>query len=239
MIEWAKKTRLLQNWQSVKSEVAAAAVSANRDPSAVQIIGVSKYVDAEATLALFEAGCHQLGENRPQLLWKKNEEIAFPNDVKWHLIGHLQRNKLRRSLPLEPMIHSIDSPRLLTAIADEAVLQNRVIKALIEVNISGDETKTGLSPEQVHRLLLDRPKQGVQMIGMMAMAGWGTEREEARTQFAMTRQLRDDLQSKLGIPLPELSMGMSSDFAQAIAEGATMVRIGSRLFEGCDFIRPA
>ncbi|TWU43749.1 Pyridoxal phosphate homeostasis protein [Novipirellula aureliae] len=238
MIEPTIIARLRQNWQTVRSEVAAAAVSANREPSAVQIIGVSKYVDAEATLALVEAGCNQLGENRPQLLWKKNEQIVFPNDIRWHLIGHIQRNKLRRSLPFEPIIHSVDSPRLLAAIAAEAVAQSRVIKVLVEVNISGDEAKTGLSPEQVERLLLDRPQQGAQIIGMMAMAGWGSEREEAKIQFSQTRQLRDDLQKKHSLPLPELSMGMSGDFNEAIAEGATMVRIGSRLFEGCDFIRP-
>ncbi|TWT79336.1 Pyridoxal phosphate homeostasis protein [Planctomycetes bacterium CA13] len=232
MVDQQTKDRIRQNWQSVVRDVHAATDAASRPADSVHVVGVSKYVDAETTLALAQAGCHALGENRPQLLWQKNEAVTFPADVRWHLIGHLQRNKIRRSLPLSPLIHSVDSDRLMTAIADESILQRRTTTVLVEVNISGEKAKTGLSPEAVEHLLTHLPSEGVNVVGLMAMAGWGTDQQDARAQFAQTRSLRDDLQQRLGISLPELSMGMSGDFAAAIAEGATMVRIGSRLFEG-------
>ncbi|GAA5504852.1 YggS family pyridoxal phosphate-dependent enzyme [Novipirellula caenicola] len=236
MMDSDSQTRLAENWRAVQQDVQAAVTAANRPDDSVTIIGVTKYVDAETTLALVNAGCRVLGENRPQVLWKKNEEVAFPDDVQWHLIGHLQRNKLRRSLPFRPMIHSVDSPRLLTAIVEEAAAQQIPTKVLLEVNISGEEAKTGLKPQELRPMIeshLGSSESGeVEIVGLMAMAGWGTDADAARQQFAATRQLRDELQQQTGVALPELSMGMSGDFAAAIAEGATMVRIGSRLFEG-------
>jgi uncharacterized pyridoxal phosphate-containing UPF0001 family protein len=106
------------------------------------------------------------------------------------------------------------------------------VSVLLEVNISGDQEKTGLDPDELLAVLQRLPPVGVNVEGLMAMAGWGTEAAEARRQFAQTRQLRDELVRQSGIALPHLSMGMSGDFAEAIAEGATMVRIGSRLFRG-------
>ncbi|TWU22936.1 Pyridoxal phosphate homeostasis protein [Novipirellula galeiformis] len=236
MIEDQMRTRLAENWKSVVDDVQAATTAAKRPSDSVQIIGVSKYVDAETTLALVEAGCHQLGENRPQVLWKKAAEVEFPDQVQWHLIGHLQRNKLRRSMPFRPWIHSVDSERLLHAIVEEASVLKQPTEVLLEVNISGEPDKTGLMPEAIEPILerhLAEPGNDVVKVrGLMAMAGWGTDSESARRQFAETRQLRDELQLHTGVALPELSMGMSGDFAVAIAEGATMVRIGSRLFEG-------
>ncbi len=236
MIEPNSQARLAENWQAVQRDVHAATTAAHRPLDSVTIIGVTKYVDAEMTLALVNAGCHVLGENRPQVLWKKNEEVVFPDNVRWHLIGHLQRNKLRRSLPFHPMIHSVDSPRLLTAIVEEATAQQIPTKVLLEVNISGEEAKTGLLPQDLRPMIESHLKStdtgGVEIVGLMAMAGWGTDADAARQQFAATRELRDELAQQTGATLPELSMGMSGDFAAAIAEGATMVRIGSRLFEG-------
>ncbi|TWU31021.1 YggS family pyridoxal phosphate-dependent enzyme [Novipirellula artificiosorum] len=232
MIDGATRTQLSKNWNAVTDEVQQATVAAGRPAGSTKIVGVTKYVGAETTLALAEAGCYDLGESRPQLLWQKVDEVAFPPQVQWHLIGHVQRNKLRRSLSLDPIIHSVDSGRLLIAIAEEAAAQQRTATVLVEVNISGEAAKTGLAPEQVETLLTQLPRNGVVVVGLMAMAGWGIEASEARSQFAETRRLRDDLQSRLGVCLPELSMGMSGDFIEAIAAGATMVRIGSRLFEG-------
>ncbi|EMI19760.1 putative pyridoxal phosphate-dependent enzyme [Rhodopirellula maiorica SM1] len=240
MIDSHSQARLAENWQAVQQDVLSATTAANRPVDSVTIIGVTKYVDAETTLALVDAGCRILGENRPQVLWKKNEEVDFPDDVRWHLIGHLQRNKLRRSLPYRPMIHSVDSERLLTAIVEEAAGQQIPTKLLLEVNISGEEAKTGLMPQDLRPILeshldskhTDTGTGVVEIVGLMAMAGWGTDVAAARHQFAATRQLRDELQQQTGAALPELSMGMSGDFPAAIAEGATMVRIGSRLFEG-------
>lgn len=225
-----------RNWDSVNAQVRQAAESAGRDPRSIRVIGVSKYVDAKTTQLLCDAGCTDLGESRPQVLWDKAEQVHSCGSSgvppRWHMIGHVQTNKLRRMLRYDPLIHSVDSKRLLIAIDDEAKHQQRIVDVLLEVNISGDEKKTGLSPESLHHLLEIKEITGVRIIGLMAMAGWGTEAEEAANQFRAVASLRDELASASGRPLEELSMGMSGDFCQAIAAGATMVRIGSALFEG-------
>jgi pyridoxal phosphate enzyme (YggS family) len=226
------RQRLTDNWKAAVSEVAEAAVACGRVPSEIKIIGVSKYVDADVTRALFEAGCDQLGESRPQSLWQKAESPGLNHGVQWHMIGHLQTNKVRRLLRYRPIIHSVDSQRLLDCIKQESDAQGITTRILLEVNISGDPTKTGLSPEAVEALLERLPDSGVEVVGLMAMAGWGTAAEQAERQFVLTRQLRDRWQQKYQIELGELSMGMSGDFREAIAAGSTMVRIGSRLFEG-------
>ena len=232
MIDSKTRDRLQQNWQLVQSDVRDAAAHSLRDPDSITIIGVSKYVDAETTLALVEVGCTQLGESRPQSLWEKAETLSFGPKVRWHLIGHLQRNKVRRTLHHQPLIHSVDSQRLLQAVAEEAAAQNREISVLLEVNISGDAAKTGFPRNELASLLDQLPPSGIRVLGLMAMAGWGTASRDARRQFDQTRELRDQLARQSGHPLSELSMGMSGDFREAIAAGATMVRIGSRLFEG-------
>lgn len=232
MLDPAERERLFENWASVREDVGRAALASGRQPSEVQIIGVSKYVDADTTAALIEAGCDALGESRPQQMWKKSEGLALGDAVRWHLIGHLQRNKIRRTLRANPVIHSVDSLRLLEAIAAEAAMQSCEAEVLLEVNISGDEAKTGLTAEEVTLVVTQIPRVGVRVRGLMAMAGWGTDPQEARREFARTRQLRDQLARQGDLPLDELSMGMSGDFEAAISEGATMVRIGSRLFEG-------
>ncbi len=233
MTDPATLLRLKQNWVSVQNDVHAAARQSGRDPSAVTIIGVSKYVGSETTAALIQAGCHDLGESRPQVLWQKAEALSHNNfDLRWHLIGHLQRNKIRRLLREQPIIHSVDSQRLLAALAAESVAQNQQISVLLEVNISGDDAKTGFAVDEMARVIDQIPTAGVRVEGLMAMAGWGTDPEDARRQFARLRELREQLTIDSGLPLRELSMGMSGDFREAIAEGATMVRIGSRLFEG-------
>lgn len=225
---------LRQNWRRVVDEVHEATDKAGRKVDSVKIVGVTKYVDAETTLELAQAGCLNLGENRPQLLWQKadhfREQSAEP--VQWHLIGHLQRNKIRRSLHCNPLVHSVDSERVLKAIGDEAVQQDRVVDALLEVNVSDEESKTGLPIKEAAQLLGGGPPAGVRLIGLMAMAGWGTAPDEAKRSFDSVRELRDRLEEQCDVRLPELSMGMSGDFQQAIEAGATIVRIGTRLFEG-------
>lgn len=232
------KSRIAENWQQVRSSVAEAARAAGRDSDSVRIIGVTKYVDAAIAQWLVDAGCLDLGENRPQSLVEKAGILQGP--ILWHQIGHLQRNKVRRLLAAEPIIHSVDSPRVLDEIQTEAMQQNRTIEVLVEVNVSDEEAKTGLPIDQTEGLMRNQIESaqslpsaaGVRLVGLMAMAGWGTTSDQAQREFARLRELRDQLQSSLGISLPELSMGMSGDYPAAIAEGATMVRIGSRLFVG-------
>lgn len=234
MIDASAAAQLRDNWKRVCDEVATAAMASGRSTEEVQVIGVSKYVDAATTRALFAAGCHALGESRPQQLWSKAETLALGDQVRWHLIGHLQRNKVRRTLRWDPVVQSVDSEHLLESIAKEAALRDNAVDVLLEVNISGDEAKTGFAPQQLEPVIANLPSRGVQVRGLMAMAGWGTDPDDARRQFSRTRQLRDKLTAATGYDLPELSMGMSGDFVAAIAEGATMVRIGSRLFTGLE-----
>lgn len=228
--------RIAENVARVQDAIQQAARRSQRRADDIRLIAVSKYVDVEAIRALLEAGCHDLGESRPQQLWCKAEQLV-EQPVRWHMIGHLQRNKARRTLPWINLLHSGDSLSLLETVNGIALQDNRPCQVLIEVNVSGDETKHGFRPEQVREVLTRAPDwSGLRICGLMAMAGWGTEPEEARRDFIALRQLRDQL---LGSAPPEvslehLSMGMSSDFEVAIEEGATMVRVGSALFEGID-----
>lgn len=232
MIDESTRSRLKANWQAVQDEVSEAVDRYRRDPGSVSIIGVSKYVDVELTKALCDVGCSNLGESRPQSLWEKSAHFTDNGSVHWHMIGHLQRNKIRRTLPIAPLIHSVDSQRLLDAISEEAELQGRNVSVLLEVNISGDQAKTGLLRKELFEVMEQAPVAHVQIKGLMAMAGRGTDPIEAGKQFELVRQARDEIEQQFDHPLPELSMGMSGDFVQAITAGATMVRIGSRLFEG-------
>ena len=227
------RQRIRDNFIEVVDEVAAEAKKSGRAADEIKIIGVTKYVDAATTAALVDAGCETLGENRPQVLWSKADSPELAGKpIQWHMIGHLQRNKLRRLMRLNPLIHSVDSSRLLEAIAQEASTNGKPVDVLLEVNISGEEAKTGLAIEELESVLQQVDDSLVHVNGLMAMAGWGSDQAEARAQFAKVRELRDRMALATGNPLRELSMGMSGDFAEAIAEGATMVRIGSRLFAG-------
>lgn len=232
MIETPQQRRIVDNWRQVVQDVSEAASKHDRDPEAVRIIAVTKYVDTETTAIVARAGCRDLAESRPQQLWKKAEDPDFPEGVNWHLIGHLQRNKVRRTLRHCQLIHSVDSSRLLQAIEEQARSGEQQVSILLEVNASGEDAKTGLPPGEIAAIIEQHRSEYVRLIGLMAMAGWGTNPEQARQQFAAVRELRDDLQQRSGMELPELSMGMSGDFREAIAEGSTMVRIGTRLFEG-------
>ncbi|MCC9600038.1 YggS family pyridoxal phosphate-dependent enzyme [Stieleria sp. JC731] len=220
------------NFRTVTEQIRQAELDADRATDTVRLVGVTKYVDAPTTQCLVDVGCLDLGENRPQVLWQKAETLVVPQDFRWHMIGHVQTNKLRRLLKHQPLIHSVDSERLLLAIDEESERQDLVTDVLLEVNISGDDNKTGLSPEETKRLASLKAWSSIRVCGLMAMAGWGTEGEEATKQFTAVAELRDNLENELGAPLPELSMGMSGDYREAIAAGATMVRIGSALFEG-------
>lgn len=228
------RERIAENVARVRDEIAAAAVAAGRKPRDVKLVAVSKYVDAATAALLVEAGCRSLGEARPQQLWEK---AAAPElaGVEWHLIGRLQRNKVRRTLPLTALIHSVDSERLLQEINEDAAALHLTSRLLLEVNCSGDASKQGFTDDEVRRVvpnLANYPH--VEVAGLMTMAALDGDEAVARRNFAALRQLRDELaaESPPNALLRELSMGMSGDFAAAIAEGATMVRIGSSLFEG-------
>jgi len=226
--------RLHQNLADIRGRIAAAAQRAHRDPQRVTLVAVTKYVSVEDARLLALAGCQDLGESRPQELWQKAEAL-HDLPIRWHLVGHLQRNKVRRSLPLIHLLHSADSARLVEELNKTAESLNCDCQTLLEVNVSGDPQKHGLSADQIPPLLaeLERfPK--VRVRGLMTMAALERQGEASREDFRKLRLLRDQLQAtcSAAASLQELSMGMSGDFEVAIEEGATIVRVGSALFEG-------
>jgi hypothetical protein len=227
--------RIAENFRRIEERVARAAEGCGRRASDVRIVGVTKYADAPAARALAAAGCRELGESRPQELRAKAAALAdLP--VVWHLVGHLQRNKIRLTRPHVGLIHSVDSLRLIESLDDAyGSAPGAVIEVLLEVRVSPDETKGGLSPDEVPAILdlLPRfPQVGV--VGLMTMASREGGPAVARREFARLRELRDrwggDYRDR--VSLHELSMGMSGDFEEAIREGATIIRVGSALFEG-------
>lgn len=228
--------RIARNLAEVRERIAAAAAASGRNVDDVSLVAVTKYVDAATTRLLVEAGCRDLGESRPQSLWDKAAALANC-DVRWHMIGHLQRNKVRRTLPLVHLLHSGDSLRLLSEIDAEAAALAAPLSVLLEVNISGDSSKHGFAPTEMEPLLAHlQSLRRLDIRGLMAMAGLEGDAAQARRDFAALRELRDRLRTAWHgrFALDELSMGMSGDFEAAIAEGATIVRIGSALFEGVD-----
>lgn len=233
------RARVRENLAAVQGRVVAACRSAGRDPAGVKIVGVTKYVSADLAALLLEAGCLDLAESRPQSLWAKAEALAAAAPPpRWHLVGHLQRNKVRRTLPVMALLHSLDSQRLLETIDTEASLAGVVTDVLVEVNLTGDPARTGLAVEDVAPLVAAAAGLvHVRVRGLMGMASAPEGPDAsglARRQFAALRGLRDRLTAELPAAggLEELSMGMSEDFEEAILEGATLVRIGSALWEG-------
>jgi pyridoxal phosphate enzyme (YggS family) len=230
----APADRIADNVARVRDAMAAAAVGAGRDPASVRLVAVTKYVDAAMAAHVLAAGCSNLAESRPQELWAKAADVQLAG-AEWHLVGRLQRNKIRRTLPLVKLIHSVDSERLIEAIDGEAKAAGVAARVLLEVNCGGEAAKQGFAPGDVPRIL---PKVAamthVHIAGMMTMAPLEGGDSAARRAFAALRELRDKLAAEAppNVTLDELSMGMSGDFPAAIVEGATIVRIGSTLFEG-------
>lgn len=226
--------RLKQNLGSVRERLEAATLRSGRGPGCVTLVVVTKKVSSTLVRSLVGLGCVNLGENYPQELWRKGEELADLRDsVRWHLIGHLQTNKARRTAALVDMIHSVDSLKLLRLL-DSLDGDNVAIPPIcLQVNTSEEASKHGWS---VGGILEDAEAvaacRKVRIAGLMTIAGWGTSAEEARPAFVTLRNTRDELSRRTGLPLPDLSMGMSNDFESAIEEGATLVRVGSALFEG-------
>ena len=235
-------TRIAENLAHIRGRIATAAGKRGRASNEIKLVAVTKYVDADLAAALVEAGCHDLGESRPQELWAKAAALstlganaAMASAVRWHLIGHLQRNKIRRTIPLVHWIQSVDSRRLLEALEEEAAALGRPAIVLLETNISGESSKTGLAQRELEPLLAEAGRwPHVFIRGLMGMSGLAGGADAAKRDFERLAALRDQLVPNLppSVTLTELSMGMSDDFEIAIEAGATMVRIGSALFEG-------
>ncbi len=218
-----------QNLKNLLQDITDTAQAARRNPDDVQLIAVSKTVSTATIQSAWKAGQTVFGENRAQELLQKAPEL--PAECRWHFIGHLQTNKVNDILPYAEWIHSVDRPRLLRYI-DRAAQQHEVRpKVLLQVNMSGEETKFGVAPEHAESLLQNAlEKEHLECKGLMTMAPLHADTATIHAIFRETRELRDKLAQKYNIPLPHLSMGMSADYRIAIREGATMVRIGSAVF---------
>ncbi len=224
---------IASNLAVVQGRIRDAAQRAGRDASDVQLVAVTKYAELPWVRELVRAGVSMLGESRPQQLVERASLLREP--IEWHLIGHLQRNKVRLILPHVSLIHSIDSLRLLERVNEIAAEHNLRSRLLLEVNVSGESAKDGFSAGSLRAAWSQIVQlDSVDVVGLMTMAPNFKVAEDARITFAALRELRDELAAgEGGRSLPELSMGMSGDYEVAIEEGATHVRIGSALFDGC------
>jgi len=226
--------RIADNVAAIRARMAEAAARSGRSADEVRLVAVTKSVGVEAIRATVAAGCHELGESRVQQLAQRAEALRdLP--IRWHMIGPLQRNKVRRVLETAQIVHSADSVRLVEAIDRIAGELSRRVPLLIEVNVSGEAAKHGFAPDDVEPCLAGLAGLAhVDVRGLMCMASLEGDLGAARREFAALRQLRDRLRTVAppGMVLDELSMGMSGDFEPAIEEGATIVRVGSALFEG-------
>ena len=221
---------LASNLASVRARLHAAEARSGRKAGAVTLIGVAKTLPAETLTAAVALGLADLGENKVQEA-EAHQRAVGRDAVRWHMIGHLQRNKAGRALELFDWVHGVDDAELAGALDRRAQAAGRRLKILIEVNMSGETSKFGAAPEGAPELAEDvAALAGLELQGLMTVGAPVARPEDARAGFARLRELRDSLARRLGRELPELSMGMSGDFEVAVEEGATMVRVGTALF---------
>ena len=213
----------------VQGRLTDAARRSGRAPDAVRLIGVVKTVQPDAVREAIQSGLRDLGENRVQEAEGKVAAVGR-EAATWHLIGHLQRNKVARALDLFDCVHSVDSLDLATALSRRIVAPRR-LPVLLEVNVSGEASKFGVKPQDLEGLLAAvLPLPGIEVRGLMTVGPVVEWPEGARPAFAALRELRDHAARACGVPLPELSMGMSGDYEVAVEEGSTMVRVGTAIF---------
>ncbi|OGV32026.1 MAG: YggS family pyridoxal phosphate enzyme [Lentisphaerae bacterium GWF2_45_14] len=219
-----------QQLAQVREAVASAALKSGRKADDVKLLAVSKTFPNEAVIAAYEAGQRLFGENKVQELELKAP--VLPSDIAWHLIGHLQSNKVLKAVTLASSIHSVDSLRLLQRIDRLAGENNCKPEILLEFNISGEESKFGASAEKDAMLLAAEAVKcaNLSFRGLMTMAPLEADEQALRNIFSNLRKLRDLMEAEFVVKLPELSMGMSGDYAVAVEEGSTLVRIGTAIF---------
>lgn len=222
---------LKENLEEVERRIQAACCRAGRDRSEVTLIAVSKTKPVEMLQEIYDCGVRDFGENKVQELVDKYE--VLPSDIRWHLIGHLQRNKVKYVVDKACLIHSVDSVRLAKAISDESVKKQCQVKILVEVNVAGEESKFGVSVEDT--LLLIEEIAGypnIRIEGLMTIAPFVENPEDNRQIFRKLKQLSVDIDAKNinNVNVHILSMGMTNDYEVAIEEGATVVRVGTGIF---------
>jgi PLP dependent protein len=223
---------LKQRLEQVKERIRQAAESCNRDADSIRLVAVSKTIAADTVREAIEAGVTILGENYVQEARDKfNALVQYP--VSWHFIGHLQSNKAKYGVRLFDLIHSVDSLKLARELDKQAAKVDKVQHILVQVNISGEDTKSGISADEAPGLIAEISQlKNIAVKGLMTMPPYFYQPEKVRPFFAALRELRDRIkaQSLPNVSLDELSMGMTGDFEVAIKEGATLVRIGTAIF---------
>jgi len=223
---------IADNFESVEHNISDAAKKAGRNPDSIRLIVVSKQAPSEKVLAAYQAGARCFGENKAQEAVIKIDEVNLP-DVSWHFIGHLQTNKIKYLDSRFDLIHSVDSLSLAEKISTYCEGQNRTQAVLLQVNISGEEAKFGMTPSDLKNQLSNFGQlKGIRIQGLMTIPPQDSEPENSRKYFFRLRELRDTCQA-LKVPkieLIDLSMGMTSDYKIAVEEGATLVRVGSAIF---------
>src|SRR6266852_7482939 len=220
---------IAENLKRVREQIAQAAAKAGRAVDEIELVAISKTRDAEKVREVVEAGQSLFGESRVQEARIKIPEL--PSNLRWHFVGHLQKNKIRHALPLFEMIHRVDSLELakdVNRVAEEEGLHPRV---LLEVNVAGEGSKFGFKPETLRaemESLLSFSRLSI--LGLMTIPPLAEDAEASRKYFVELRELRDRLQTEFHVDLAQLSMGMTQDFAVAVEEGATLVRVGTAIF---------
>ena len=217
--------------EDVRGRIAAACKRAGRNPDEVEIIAVTKTHGAEVVKEAWDAGLTIVGENKVQEICRKKPEL--PGDLRWHMIGHLQRNKVKQLIGQTVLIHSVDSLRLAETISAEAEKAGIIMPVLIEVNAAGEESKYGIAPEKTEELIREvSVLPGIKVEGLMTIAPYTDNSESNRPYFALLRQLAVDIDHKCidNVTMGKLSMGMTGDFEVAIEEGATHIRVGTGIF---------
>ena len=222
-------TSITENLERVRLQIAQTAAKVGRAVDEIELVAISKTHDAVKVREAIEAEQRLFGESRVQEARVKIPEL--PSNLRWHFVGHLQKNKIRHALPLFELIHSVDSLALardINRIAEEDGLHPRI---LLEVNVAGEGSKFGFTPEKLREdleNLLALPRLSI--LGLMTIPPIAEEAEASRKYFVQLRELRDRLQTEFHVDLAQLSMGMTQDFAVAVEEGATLVRVGTAIF---------
>ena len=229
---------LQDNFREVEQRIEAACRRSGRDPKEVTLIAVSKTKPVEMLKEAYDFGARIFGENKVQELTEKYDRL--PRDIHWHLIGHLQRNKVKYIIDKVDLIHSVDSIRLAEAIDKEAQKHGLTANILVEVNVAGEESKFGVSPEEAESFIEKIAGfPHIKVCGLMTIAPFVENPEENRPYFQRLRKLSVDIAAKKvnNVTMSILSMGMTNDFEVAVEEGATMVRVGTGLFGVRDYAR--
>lgn len=223
-----------RNLESIKQKIEEACLKVGRDPNEVLIVGATKDQPIEKIRIAYDLGIRVFGENRVQEAVKKIEETKEFTEIEWHMIGHLQRNKVKQAISMFKMIQSVENILLVEELVKRLKNSGKSMKILIEVNTSMESTKFGLPPdEDVLKNFIDRiltQSDVLELMGLMTLGPYPPEEIASRRSFSMLRTLKERMENYFGIRLPILSMGMSDDFYWACLEGSTMVRIGRALF---------